>query len=1303
MPLRQPQIDAIYQYMAYHIPRINPDGLPPSKLISNLKKWMIKNGAFIHENIQARPYSFDYNLADDEIDERNYGVWGMFATGPIKKGTIIGAVPYPLLIQQLNQFNSINNWFGKSGDRIDQAWQSESSFPNSKSNNGNQSGNFTIPSDLMSLIKKEPFGTPLVLFLHLCNLENSPHSTYLNTLPKSTPTTLLNRLVQFDPTLVPLGVDMRLQIEKHNRELLEGFDQVDKFITKHVPIELLNHKKFTFESFVYIMNIQMTRGFTGSRFIGADHLDVETVFVPFFDVINTNPARNVIQMAVPKYATNIINATGDGMFNFENGGLTKSAQTQELDHSQDHTFRNDIQKYQKWLLKLDKSGDEFLHYFITTADISPGEELFLSYQPAPFNLELPSLDKQLNEHNSTELLQKIAPINTFFTEFSKETTNTPSHIIDQDIKIPGSGFISNTANKVLNKVNLKSSSVTPIKVSKVERKFEPFPKTETSSSKPKPQNSPKTSLHSTQSPQRRSPSRFSNLFTTSSEKLIVGSKTRQKLTISQNIHSPALRSLISKLPSSHPLSITSLNETLQNNLHRYPYFELSDLYTHGSQNEPFPHSTLMNFYGMASYGVNRPYLLSKPTDITAKYSNSVGSDWSVGEYYHIKPAFLSNLVNLEQILISAENFYTSSLQNLNLHSFLTNSEYLNYLTTIKKGHSELSPAQILRAAKYKQREIVSKVSLPYKSPPLPFSSTFSPNTPPLHLALFLLDRLTLEKFSAHNIIISGRDKLDETYGINGERNDKNKSDSSFGEFKNKQLDAMPKKSEKSKNSEKPDKNDFFQFNPIKLTSQPSPSSSSILTSPTSPTSPSESSKKPVHFFNTIPEHENHISEAVNNLQDSELYANNTIMDSHTLPITPPLRTPLDTRGLLQAIKTPSDAMDVVYPFRFGLGKISPKLELFCYVLAASAVDFDKISLSGYLHLLTICESVFDGVDHSELIGDDIIIGKDGLVYENGRGDELPSVGIDEFDKHKEKLEHEFKHNAKHVLGDFKNDPDGQILNSTVFGSSKQSKRKSPKSVNNDGKKHPHINSHFGQLIGSLSPNEAESDPLAQLHLPAYCIMMSLIETIITAQYNDIEVSNDLYAEFPQPPTPLLDIDKILSTNDSVRADLNQNGSNPVGSKSDKSIQKIKSNPKGNAPWSLSPTESAIINHISTFQAECVENIPNFVLQHIFNSIATKIHVENQFWDLDSIPSQQELIKDRPELYNEASLNESPIDGEKFELLGKQYQKNLEFLKKKGKNDENTGEKVGFLLHYSGIKSPIGVIQPDVIESLIPKH
>jgi CRISPR/Cas system endoribonuclease Cas6 (RAMP superfamily) len=104
------------------------------------------------------------------------------------------------------------------------------------------------------------------------------------------------------------------------------------------------------------------------------------------------------------------------------------------------------------------------------------------------------------------------------------------------------------------------------------------------------------------------------------------------------------------------------------------------------------------------------------------------------------------------------------------------------------------------------------------------------------------------------------------------------------------------------------------------------------------------------------------------------------------------------------------------------------------------------------------------------------------------------------------------------------------------------------------------------------------DPFAHLHLPARCILLAIIEESINIQHPNITFRTQ---------SMLNDIkhDEQHLGND---GDIDNYDQHKLASELTESI------------------------------AKRYENVPNYTLQHIFNSIATKINVENRYWDLDNI-------------------------------------------------------------------------------------
>jgi hypothetical protein len=117
-----------------------------------------------------------------------------------------------------------------------------------------------------------------------------------------------------------------------------------------------------------------------------------------------------------------------------------------------------------------------------------------------------------------------------------------------------------------------------------------------------------------------------------------------------------------------------------------------------------------------------------------------------------------------------------------------------------------------------------------------------------------------------------------------------------------------------------------------------------------------------------------------------------------------------------------------------------------------------------------------------------------------------------------------------------------------------------------------------------------------LHLPARCILLAIVSTLIELQQPNINHNN---------------------INNSISTTHNKSG---VRNTTDPDKKTHNGDIQFSSFLPLTHRELQLQSDSQSELIKVYENVPNYVAQHIFNVIATSIGVKNEYWDLKSIPN-----------------------------------------------------------------------------------
>jgi hypothetical protein len=617
-----------------------------------------------------------------------------------------------------------------------------------------------------------------------------------------------------------------------------------------------------------------------------------------------------------------------------------------------------------------------------------------------------------------------------------------------------------------------------------------------------------------------------------------------------------LMDFIEQLPELNPLSSSSITTTLKDSISRTPFVQTDDILGNESVT-PYPHLHMFEKFGIMSLGSHREFYIDHNCEKKSDY------------YFHIKPSFFLNLSNLDHILHTSSQYYYQSLRRTGLHQIVHDPEYLNLLKFVEKQHKDFisgnddqnddfiptSQIGLLSKQKTQKRRQTEKFTLshrektqklnqiafPFNSLPLPFKTT-------LFQPLNNIKSLQLNNNDTGLNDVSNDEKLPQAYSIS-------------------KISLTP-----------PLQQLHYAISKLMVERL------DLLEGHGSP----EPAKKPL--FNIQYEIDNDVLETVNqtasNVQFlSQLLPPNTLQ-SQTSPPTQDSLLHFDTQSIFKKPRMnikPVDeyeVLNVAYPFRFGLTNISPQLEAYCYFLAAHSVNFEKLNLIAYNELEDLVKDAFEGANVEQRWADfyQEMDGGGELEYETTGGkkknnkngstflskffpNSSPKTVLD--DNQSVKLDNVIKLGRRSHFGD--------VYHPTTC--------KTTPLTDNDIKLASSI--HTPDHINKIPHNSDIKDQFSLLHLPAYSILLGIIDTLFQTQANLIV----------EPSTPTFSND------------------NPP------SLESLTSSPRR----LFTPLEiNKKMDNMSVDFYKTVSNAPNYALQHIFNSIATKINVDNQFWDIERI-------------------------------------------------------------------------------------
>jgi hypothetical protein len=224
IPLCNPSLDELHEQIAM-IPRCNSVH-SPSYIISQFLQWFNHFGGLVHPAVIPRP---------SDYLEHNYGSWGIYATDDIPAFTAVAVIPTPMLISSTFPLFSVRN-----GVPVD-----------------------IIGTELYPVLHRAgAYGLHLRLFLELANYFDSPFRPYFDTLPKAFPLTpAFHEIDNGTPVGKSLSLEMRAHLEELELLNYRGFEIISSYINEKVPRDWYpQNVQYNWEVFQYIEGLIFTRG-----------------------------------------------------------------------------------------------------------------------------------------------------------------------------------------------------------------------------------------------------------------------------------------------------------------------------------------------------------------------------------------------------------------------------------------------------------------------------------------------------------------------------------------------------------------------------------------------------------------------------------------------------------------------------------------------------------------------------------------------------------------------------------------------------------------------------------------------------------------------------------------------------------------------------------------------------------------------------------------------------------------------------------------------------------------------------------
>jgi hypothetical protein len=1180
------------------LPRINPKNQSDEVLINNLITWLQDNGAMIDDRVEVRSNDGELGGIGEDGNDNTHksGTWGMFSTGKIPAGTIIASIPYPLCIQQLTQYDSITKFTNYDRDKhvqrimeeqkqieIDDVDNNDSTieqtlnsipnpyyrskskfgiFPKPNSQIENTFGKHFLTKSVFDKISKHQFGVEMLLFLHLYDVENSPLLPFLQTLPKAYPLNILSQFLQHNPNITALHpiTKIDMQLTHGMGEMLKNYEQIRTFFSLNLPnLPKNKNRSFDFHSYHLITSILLSRSIIRQCLFDDQASLGRPVLIPLVDFIKKSHFPNS-SLGFSTLGSERIHPHGSKPRRGKGVGLG--------DVGKGNTVGKDY---------ITQETCEDLVNIVALHDIEEGEEIQLGFQQSSgklatiFDPLIPFL-KGMDEENVDK---KEVILNLKKLQQLKSVQNV-ENLDDKDDRLKNLEEIKEIETFFLNRrlelvKNFQKRHIDPTNIHLLEE-LSPLTRYKIPKTVPTPPNKDGNEMvvH------------FERNTETKNENHNENNENNNKPEDNQTKHNE------SKPDENQSDGNTQTNQTTPKE--NSPETPLAPKYPY---NLPFHPQTRVP-----------PALLGRLNQLPSMNplsETSIRNILSTG--LSLYPQY-----DIDDLSPSSNNLPFQHIYMALGHGAFTHGMHLPFMISInkKKFNNTMTNQINIKNNQNDQVNLNQLTYMPFSISPtflssqinleqILLSSAFFYDKALQHLGLF--DLLIHPSYQSYLQRISDKhdyleqnvnkiDIFDQLTAISSIKLPYNTAPLPFNtqlrpNVKSLQLAlfAAEKVTVESMRFYKQ-----FGKNDKTKTSQIGQNNPDLMDSADSSTAlPSELSS--------------YLSTESAIISDSQLYSKATAMSLDTPIGAPPLRNPRPTLAPLDEW----DALNIQHPWRFGFCEISPQLELFCYLLASYSVSFDKVNLNSALLLKTIAKEVFDGGDDDD--DDDGGGVNSKLDFAFGGDPAQREIGI------KMMLAKTNVEGLGNLFGLFKKknlDQNGEI---EIANKNEEDGKPEENNESNDAEKSRQGSSTIDVQKKGIKDKldnitkQDDQDPFAQLHLPAYAILLGILDTLISTQNPSID---------------------FLSKSGKKRAVGIETGIN-----ADKSIHSITTNPpelmpKSSlppSPFDLSPEQSHLVKKLTDEHIKLFQNVPNHAIQHIFNTISTKIGLKNQYWDLDSIYEQ----------------------------------------------------------------------------------